>query len=630
MKLKPKWKKPNGVKAATLQPSSGSSPGRNGAEQQGPLDRHPATSAKQSKMSPINLATWNVRTLYQAGQLENLKQELQAVDIDVLGVCETRWTGNGKFNSDDFVMLYSGGKTHSNGVGIIIKKQFAESIIGCWAISDRVVVIKLKGTPVNINVIEAYAPTSSSSEADLETFYDDLDKAMSICKNLEIKIVMGDFNAKICEGRQDLFVGPHGLGDRNERGDVLMEWCEEKELVITNTLFKQHKHRLFTWKSPDEQTRNQIDYILINQRFRNAVKSCKAYPSADCNSDHNLLMATIFCKMKKMKNPKAKPNVDLKILKHDVSIQKQYAVEVNNRFEQLGRNENTAEEDWNQIEEVLQNTAEKLLPPISRDRKQRWMNNSILELMKQRKSVKNKNTVKYKSLNIKIQTESKKAKEAWIEEQCKELEDLEKKNIQHMYNKITGMSKRKCRPANTALRTKDGRVVMGEQDILSRWTEYIGDLFDDTSDMLDFDRDEELSGNEILESEVEAALKEMKSGKAPGNDKVFAELLIACKDINVKKLCILTNKIYNTGVIPKQMKESIFIPIPKKGDLLECGNYRLISLTSHITKIILRIIMRRVRSKLLPEISEEQFGFKKDCGTRDAIFMLRILGERSN
>ena len=70
------------------------------------------------------------------------------------------------------------------------------------------------------------------------------------------------------------------------------------------------------------------------------------------------------------------------------------------------------------------------------------MNNSILELMKQRRSVKNKNTVKYKNLNIKIQTECKKAKEAWIQEQCKELEDLEKKNIQQMYNKIKGMSKR--------------------------------------------------------------------------------------------------------------------------------------------------------------------------------------------
>ena len=92
----------------------------------------------------------------------------------------------------------------------------------------------------------------------------------------------------------------------------------------------------------------------------------------------------------------------------------------------------------------------------------------------------------------------------------------------------------------------------------------------------------------ILESEVEIAIKEMKSGKPPGNDKITTELLVACKELSIKKLCILANKIYRTGVIPKQMKESVFIPLPKKGDLLECGNYRLISLMSHITKIIFK------------------------------------------
>jgi len=111
-------------------------------------------------------------------------------------------------------------------------------------------------------------------------------------------------------------------------------------------------------------------------------------------------------------------------------MQKKYAVEVKNHTEQLSSDENTAGEDWKQIEDVLQNTAEKLLPPISRDKKQIWMSNSILDLMTQRRSVKNKNTVKYKSLNIKITAGCKKAIETWIEEQCKELEDLENKNIQ--------------------------------------------------------------------------------------------------------------------------------------------------------------------------------------------------------
>ena len=148
---------------------------------------------------------------------------MQTLDIDILGICETRWTGNGRFNSDDIVMLYSGGETHSNGVGIMMKKEFVKSIIGCWTISDRVMVIKLKGTLVNINIIQTYAPTSTSSEHDLETFYHHLDKAMSICKTAEMKIVMGDFNAKIGEGRQNQTVGLHGLGTRNERGDALVE-----------------------------------------------------------------------------------------------------------------------------------------------------------------------------------------------------------------------------------------------------------------------------------------------------------------------------------------------------------------------------------------------------------------------
>jgi len=281
------------------------------------------------------------------------------------------------------------------------------------------------------------------------------------------------------------------------------------------------------------------------------------------------------------------------------------------------------------MEDILHDTAKKLLPHKPNDRKQKWMNGTIIELMKKRRSVKNKNNEKYKSLNLKIQKECRTAKEQWIEEQCKELEDLEKRNIEQMYSKIKKMTKKTSRPANTALKTKDGEVIMEEQDILDRWTEYIGDLFNDTGNLLDFNENKELSGNEILESEVEAALKEMKVGKSPGNDNITAELLFACKELSIKNLCILANKIYETGVIPRQMKESVFIPLPKKGNLLECGNYRLISLMSHVTKIILRVIMRRVRNKLLPEISEEQFGFKKDYGTRDAIFVLRILGERS-
>ena len=179
------------------------------------MDCHQATAVKTSKNDAIRISTWYVRTLFMAGQLENLKQEMETLDIDILGVCEMRWTGNGRLISDDKGVLNYGGDTHAKGVGIIVKKELAKSIIGCWAISIRVMVVKLKVTPVNINIIDAYATTSNSSETALETLYDQLDEAMPICKASEMKIVMGDFDAKIGEGRQNQIVEPCGYGSRN-------------------------------------------------------------------------------------------------------------------------------------------------------------------------------------------------------------------------------------------------------------------------------------------------------------------------------------------------------------------------------------------------------------------------------
>ena len=74
-------------------------------------------------------------------------------------------------------------------------------------------------------------------------------------------------------------------------------------------------------------------------------------------------MANIVCKMRKLKKPKIIPSLDLTTLKNDTDIQKRYEVEVNNRFQQLTNNDNTAEEDWNLIEEDFQSTAKQLLPP---------------------------------------------------------------------------------------------------------------------------------------------------------------------------------------------------------------------------------------------------------------------------
>lgn len=83
--------------------------------------------------------------------------------------------------------------------------------------------------------------------------------------------VMGDLNAKIGHGSEGQVVGPFGLGERNERGDKWVEWCEVHNQIIVNSWFRHHPRYLWTWKSPGDLYRNQIDYITINSRYRNSI-----------------------------------------------------------------------------------------------------------------------------------------------------------------------------------------------------------------------------------------------------------------------------------------------------------------------------------------------------------------------
>ena len=94
--------------------------------------------------------------------------------------------------------------------------------------------------------------------------------------------------------------GKFGLGIRNEAGQRLIEFCQENALVIANTLFQQHKRRLYTRTSSDGQHRNQIDYLLCSQRWRSSIQSTKRRPGADCGSDHELLIAKFSLKLKKV------------------------------------------------------------------------------------------------------------------------------------------------------------------------------------------------------------------------------------------------------------------------------------------------------------------------------------------
>ena len=177
------------------------------------------------------------------------------------------------------------------------------------------------------------------------------------------------------------------------------------------------------------------------------------------------------------------------------------------------------------------------------------------------------------------------------------------------------------------LKARNGDILMDKEDILNRWSEYIEELYHDVRGPPPNIHNEE--GNAILKDEVRFAFRKMKSGKAAGPDELPFELIAALDELGLKSVTRLLNSIYDSGTIPDDMKKSVYIALPKKPGTVECDQHRTISLMSHLTKVLLRVIMNRMRNKILPEISEAQFGFMADKGTRNAIFALKTLMERS-
>src|SRR4051812_4675338 len=132
----------------------------------------------------------------------------------------------------------------------------------------------------------------------------------------------------------------------------------------------------------------------------------------------------------------------------------------------------------------------------------------------------------------------------------------------------------------------------------------------------------------ICSEEIEAVIRDLSKGKACGSDNISAELLQCMGEKGIQIMTRLINKIYKSGYIPEDFRESISVPIPKVSKAQEWGDFRTIALISHASKILLHLIKRRIMSIIERQLSDSQMGFRKGKGTRDAIFQLRVISER--
>lgn len=449
---------------------------------------------------------------------------------------------------------------------------------------------------------------------------------------------MGDFNAKIGEGQLQDVVGQFGLGVRNDRGDRLVQFCQEESMVVMNTFFKLPPRRLYTWKSPADSptniVRNQIDFILVHKRYRNSFKSVKTYPGADIGSDHNPLVGVFNIKLKKLTAPSnMHGKIDVSKLR-DKDTRNKLHCALHNKFHELKETDkfqpliSSPEQVWKTVKEVILDTAKESLVPTAAEKSKEWITDEILNLMTQRRLVKHTNPLKYKEIHKEIGRKCIEAKDQWINNKCTEIETLQAKHDTfNMYKKINDLMGLKRKPNGNTLLDKDNNYAMNIEDRLRIWKDYIEDLFHDQRSN-HINASTELIGPRITKDEVFYAIKSAKNGKSVGPDEIPAEILKLLEYEHLDVMVNFFNSIYDTGIIPSDWLHSIFITLPKISTAKRCNEYRTISLTSHVLKIFLKIIHKRIYRKCEENISETQFGFRNGYGTRDALFAYQVLMQR--
>jgi len=305
----------------------------------------------------------------------------------------------------------------------------------------------------------------------------------------------------------------------------------------------------------------------------------------------------------------------------------------------------SVEEDWTNFKEAVKKSAEETIGyQKTRKAKKPWITENMIKKMNERRKWKNVNTKvgenKYRELNNELRRETDRAREDWWREECDELEELHRKGRSDlMYAKVKQITRTGKTGASSsiAINDKNGVLLTEPEKVRKRWKEYVEELysgndkptFEELGLELERDVEEDDKGPELIRVEIREAIREMKKRKAEGVDCIPAEFLKILGEEAYKQLEEICKKMYDTGTWPEDFTKVIMVPLQKNKNATDCADHRTISLISHASKIMLRILTKRLEAKAKDFIGKNQFGFRKGCGTRDAIGIMRMLCERS-
>ena len=649
-------------------------------------------------MNSLTMATWNVRSLVETSgdrcirgkrggsnnvdrKLDLVVSELKRYGVSIAAIQETKWFGSDIWQADDYTFLHSGRPLPNNGesamrnegVGIALNKEATKAWKEAgevWdAVNSRIITARLrltkKGRKVRgmpretsnkfATIISVYAPTAKATPDTKQRFLNALQDTLDKTAPSDILLLLGDLNARVGSLGADEdhwrgTLGKHGVGERNQAGEDLLEFCTVNQLSIMNTWFEKKRYHLETWTHPGTKRSHMIDYVIMRSSQRVLCTDVQVMRGANCWTDHQMIRVRIRMTYPHYRTNRRSGHVPIAVSHlHQSAYRAAYQDCISTELEANQHlDSNSVEQNWDRLKTSIVTAAESSLGR-SRKRQPEWFQEKadiLSPLIEAKNIARNKMLADnsrakrqcFRRHQRKVKEAVDTAKEDWIHKVAQDAEDAVKDG-QTRWDSIRKLQLTHAgrRPAMPRVVLKEcGQLTQNPDEVIARWHDHFTKILNIKSvyreemimDMVQ--KPTQWAFNEPPTwEELELSLSRLKKGKAAGGTEITSEMILAAPGELRGRMLTLMKQIWMEGTVVKDWKDAEIVPIPKKGDLRECDNWRGISLLDVVGKVFARIVQDRLQQIAEGILPDSQCGFRKGRGCTDMIFAARQLVEKT-
>ena len=627
----------------------------------------------------FRIATLNCRGLASISNRERIIHTMQKHKIDILCIQESKVNSNSREVHDGYEMFFSssikdddrnkaydlkrsGTASRDNpehgrifrssiehlGVGIIFSKKVKPHVLDIQQHSARNLILTLKSQTGPLDIISTYVPQACHKDkAAADDHYAELDLLLNRRYAYSPKLILGDFNARLIKAlpHETSAIGPHTLGAHSYELDFLseaqldnrsrfVEFCLRHRLVVKNTCFQKTDADLVTHRSVGSNTWQppwllhkfgQIDFVLVNDQWKNAVYNVFSTSVHTIHTDHKMLVSDVKFKLKSPQKKTTQRHIRfLRPAPQDI-------LAFNQQMAEKAAAHTPDHEDgfsMDQLNSLLLDSSKHTLPIRPVQQRKDYISAETWQLLEQKwDALQRHYQDRANELNKEITKKVSQEKERHLLDQLEELtsDGYKWQGLKRLRAKFT--------PSFTKFKDEAGNHVPHSMyphkaaDYLEtvQWTPGQNHPGDNRENIPLQDGTFQVSADKFTAAELDFVLGRLKLNKTPGHDGIPAELFKWLDSSNRQLFLDAANSCLLKETMPQHHMNAVVVSIYKKGDSSRLSNYRPISLLTSCYKILAAMVKERLDKGLDSWLMNTQYGFRKKKSTAQAIYLARRL-----